>query len=180
MQTMRGPGGYSGPISHWWESSLLYCGPMADWRYEGIICGYINLYRSTCQPVWLDRARQAGDDLVAAQLPSGKFRNSAFQQGPMEAGTPHEAAVDVGLLELAQLLRELGDETWHSYFEARQRNILAYILGELWNGHGFRDQPWNTTLVPNKNATIIEALVLYEALASQDMSEYLARAVAII
>ena len=34
-----------------------------------------------------DHARQAGEDLVAAQLPSGKFRNSAFQQGPMEGGS---------------------------------------------------------------------------------------------
>ena len=37
LQTMRGPGGCAGPISHWWESSFVYCGPMADWRYEGIV-----------------------------------------------------------------------------------------------------------------------------------------------
>lgn len=177
---MRGPGGYGGPISHWWESSLLYCGPMADWRYEGIICGYVTLYRSTGQKVWLNRARQAGDDLIAAQLPSGKFRNSSFQQGPMEGGTPHEAAADVGLLELAQLLWEIGDDSWQSYFDVAQRNIAAYLIGELWNGEGFRDMPWNEILVPNKNATVIEALILYENLSGQDVSIYLDKAANVI
>ncbi len=180
LQTMRGPGGYGGPIAHWWESSLLYCGPMADWRYEGIICGYVALYRSTGQAIWLNRARQAGDDLVAAQLPSGKFRNSSFEIGPNEGGTPHEAGVDIGLLELAQLLRQIGDDDWWTYFNAAQRNIQAYLLGELWNGEGFRDMPWNETLVPNKNATVVEALVLYEHLSGQDMSVYLEKAARVI
>src|ERR1041385_4387491 len=151
---MRGVGGYGGPISHWGESSFIYCGPMADWRYEGIISGYTNLYHARGQSVWRERAKQACDDVVAAQLPSGKFRNSAFQQGPMEGGTPHEAAVDVGLLELAQLLQEIGDETWLSYFDVACRNIERYLLTDLWDGKGFRDQPWNSTRVPNKNATI--------------------------
>jgi len=146
---------------------------MADWRYEGIICGYITLYRSTGQVVWLERAGQAGDDLVSAQLPSGKFRNSAFQQGPMEGGTPHESAVDVALLELAQVLRESGDEAWRTYFAAACRNIEGYLIGELWDGRGFCDQPWNQILVPNKNATIAEALILFESLSGRDMSMYL-------
>lgn len=173
LQTMRGVGGYRGPISHWWENSLIYCGPMADWRYEGILCGYINLYRASGQIIWLERARRAGDDLVAAQLHSGKFRSSAFQQGPLEGGTPHEAAVDVGLLELAKLLQELDDETWLSYFETACRNIERYLLAELWDGTGFRDQPWNQVFVPNKNATIAEALILFEALSGRDVGAYL-------
>jgi hypothetical protein len=170
---MRGMGGYGGPISHWWESCLLYCGAMADWRYEGILSGYITLYRQTSQGVWLARARQAAEDVLAAQLPGGNFRNSAFQQGPMEAGTPHEAAIDVGLLELAHLLREEQDEVWGRYMEAARQNITQYVLGRLWNGKGFTDQPTNTTLVPNKNATVMEALILYETLSGEDMSRYL-------
>lgn len=153
---------------------------MADWRYEGIICGYVNLYRSTGEVRWLDRARQAGDDLVVAQLPSGNFRNSAFQQGPMEGGTPHEAAADVGLLELALVLRERGDNSWQTYFETARRNIECYLLGKLWNGHGFLDQPWNTTLVPNKNATTLEALLLYEELSGEAMEEYIVGAARLV
>lgn len=180
LRSMRGPRGYGGPISHWWESCLLYCGPMADWRYEGVICGYINLYRATKQACWLDQAVQSAGDLLDAQLPAGTFRNSAFQQGPMEGGTPHEAAVDVGLLELAMALREQGAAEWRTYFAAAQRNINSYLLGRLWNEQGFLDQPWNTTLVPNKNATTIEALALYEALSGQDMGRYLHKAADVI
>jgi hypothetical protein len=180
FQTMRGVGGYGGPISHWWESNFLHCGAMADWRYEGILCGFISLFRLTQDRMWIERAIQAGDDLVAAQLPSGKYRNSSFQQGPMEGGTPHEAASDVGLLELARILREIGNPAWSRYLAVAQRNIELYLLGDLWNGEGFRDMPWSETLVPNKNATIAEALVLYEAVSGQDMSMYLDKAVQVI
>ncbi|HET8669242.1 MAG TPA: hypothetical protein VFM05_01070, partial [Candidatus Saccharimonadales bacterium] len=70
LQTMRDERGYSGPVTHWWQSCLLYCGPMADWRYEGLICGYLNLYSISSQQQWLDRAITAGEDLLQAQLPN--------------------------------------------------------------------------------------------------------------
>lgn len=173
FETMRGEGGYGGPISHWWESSVLYCGPMVDWRYEGIIGGYLALFRSTGKNVWLDRAKRAGDDVLTSRLPNGNYRNSAFQQGPMEAGTPHEAAVDTALLELAYTLREQSEDRWHAYFQAAERNIETFLLGKLWTEQGFRDQAWNMTLVPNKNAAVIEALVLYERISGRDMSRYI-------
>jgi hypothetical protein len=180
FQTMRGPGGFGGPVAHWWESSWLYCGPMVDWRYEGILCGYVTLYRRTGEAAWLDRAVQAGEDAVQALLPTGNFRNSAFQQGPMEGGTPHEAAVDVGLFELAALLKENSDPRWERYFQAAQKNILLYQIGRLWNGSGFLDQPWNQTLVPNKNGTLIETLTFYETLSGEDMSRYIQGAANVI
>jgi hypothetical protein len=43
LESMRGPGGYGGPVAHWWRQSLLYTGPGLDWRYEGIILGYLAL-----------------------------------------------------------------------------------------------------------------------------------------
>jgi hypothetical protein len=180
FDTMRAPDGYGGPISHWWESSLLYCGPMADWRYEGLIGGYVELHRATRAARWLERAVRAGDDLLRAQTPTGNFRASAFQQGPMEGGTPHEAAVDVGLFDLAARLRDTGDDRWHAYFAAGARNVERYLIGQLWDGHGFRDQPWNEVMVANKNATTIEALVLFEALSGRDMTRYLDGAAEII
>ena len=60
LDTMRQPGGYGGPISHWWESSLIYCGPMVDWRYEGILCGYVQLFRKFREPRWLQKAWSYG------------------------------------------------------------------------------------------------------------------------
>jgi hypothetical protein len=180
LQTMRSPTGFTGPVAHWWESCLVYCGPMIDWRYEGLISAYVTLYDSTGDSLWLQRAKQAAEYVVSAQLPSGNFRNSSFQYGPIEGGTPHEAAVDVGLLELARLLRRIGDDAWQRYVQAAEHNITSYLLGPLWRGQGFREQSWDATLVPNKNATAMEALLLYEELCGQDMLAYVEAALKVI
>ena len=180
LQSMRSPAGFTGPIAHWWESCLFYCGPMIDWRYEGIITGYSTLFESTGNPQWLQRARQAAEDVVVAQLPSGNYLNSSFQYGPIEGATPHEAAVDVGLLELARLLRQKDDKSWHRYFEAAERNIVGYLLGPIWNKRGFQEQAWDATLVPNKNATTMEALLLYEELSGRAMLPYVEAALKVI
>lgn len=172
--------GYTGPIAHWWESCLLYAGPMIDWRYEGILCGYVTLFEKTGHPYWLDRAVAAGENARRGQLPDGRFRNSSFQAGPIEGGTPHEAAVDVGLLELARVLRATGDERGEGFFQAARHNLLNYQIACLWNGHAFRDQPWNQTLVANKNATTVEALLLYQELSGEDMALYISGAAELV
>ena len=178
--SMRTPLGYCGPISHWWASCLLYSGPMIDWRYEGILDGYVRLFCATGNTLWLERALVAGRDVVNAQLPNGQFWNSSFQIGPVEGGTPHEVAVDVGLLTLAQLLRTIGHADWLTYFSAAEKNIMEYQIAVLWNGQAFRDQPGSKTVVPNKNATTIEALLLYEELSGKSMSRYILPAAELI
>lgn len=180
LDAMRSDQGYGGPVTHWWESCWLYAGPMIDWRYEGILCGYTQLFERTQHPYWLERAVTAGEDACNSQLPDGRFRNSSFQQGPIEGGTPHEAAVDIGLLVLARALLTVGDSRWTQFFEAAQKNLLEHQIGRLWKGEGFRDQDWNQTCVPNKNATTIEALILYETLSGEAMDAYIKPAADVI
>ncbi|MBV9359030.1 MAG: hypothetical protein JO023_26275 [Chloroflexi bacterium] len=153
-------GGYGGPVVHWWRDSLLFCGPGFDWRYEGVITGYLELARRTGQPWALIRARRAGDDLVAAQLPGGNFANSAFELNPSPGGTPHEAAADIGLLALASELRAAGDPAWVGYANAARDNIERFYLQQLWDptARRFRDSPGAAGFVPNKAATLVEAL----------------------
>lgn len=172
LNSMRHPMGYSGPVSHWWESSLVFTGPMIDWRYEGILAGYVQLFQTTNNTYWLDQAIQAGEDIRKAQLPDGRYWNSSFQIGTLEGGTPHEAAVNVGLLELATALKGIGDDRWKTYFAVAERNIEEYHFKRLWNGTRFLDQAWNKTTVANKNATIMESLLLYEALTGKSMQVY--------
>jgi hypothetical protein len=173
LETMRAREGYTGPISHWWDSSFLYTGVQIDWKYEGIITGYLELYRKTGNTLWLERATTAADDAVNNQLPTKKFLNSSFQVGPIEGGTPHEAAVDVGLLELSKALKEENNKNWTKYFKCAEDNIKEFLINGLWSGKGFQEQPWDATLVPNKNATTIEALILYSELTGEDLSKYL-------
>ncbi|MGH2371770.1 MAG: hypothetical protein ACRDI2_26660, partial [Chloroflexota bacterium] len=180
LETMRGEGGYAGPIAHWWESCWLYTGPMIDWRYEGIIAGYLELFRKSGDERWLARAQRAGDDIVAAQTADGHFGNSSFQHGPQPGGTPHEAAVDVALLELAQALREGSRPSWERYAACAERNVEQYLLAQLWAGDGFADQPWHLVRVPNKNATAIEALLLAEAVTGRPVMDYVRPAAEVI
>jgi hypothetical protein len=169
LETMRLPGGYGGPVAHWWRDCLDYTGPGLDWRYEGILCGYLDLWRATSDPIWLGKARRAGDDLLAGQLPSGNFRNSRFEQNPGTGGTPHEAGCDIGLLCLAETLRGLDDPAWERYFHAAERNLRAYYLARLWDdeARSFRDDPTRPSFVPNKSATLAEALFACARLTGQ-------------
>lgn len=162
IDTMRGPGGYGGPVAHWWQQSLLYTGAGLDWRYEGIIAGYVTLWERTGSRRWLHKARRAGDDLVAGQSAQGNYAASAFEINPATAGTPHEAACDLGLLLLALALRRADERDWQRYAAAAERNLRQFYIGQLWDAEArsFRDSPRVPSFVPNKAATSCEALFL--------------------
>lgn len=167
LDSMRQPGGYGGPVVHWWEDCLAYTGPGLDWRYEGIILGYLNLWQATGETTWLEKATRAGDDLVAGQLPSGNYRNSCFELNPNTGGTPHEAAADLGLLHLAAALKAQGDPAWTRYFQDAQTNLQRFYLDRLWDGsrQRFNDAPGLPSFVPNKSATLAQALFAYADLS---------------
>jgi hypothetical protein len=167
---MRGPDGYGGPVAHWWGDCLRFTGVGLDWRYEGIIIGYLNLYERTGDEVWLTKARRAGDDLVRGQLPGGSFRDSCFEINPYTGGTPHEAACDLALLRLARTLQGAGDPAWATYAETAEHNLQGFILPVLWDAERrlFRNTATDPTFVPNKGATVVEALLAWAALAGDE------------
>jgi hypothetical protein len=169
LETMRGPGGYGGPVAHWWQQSLIYTGPGLDWRYEGIIAGYLRLWERSSEERWLERACRAGDDLVAGQLANGNYLASAFEHNPASAGTPHEAACDAGLLLLALALRSEGRSGWEPYAEVAQANLRQFYIGKLWDAEtrSLGDSPRLATFVPNKAATACEALFLMAELSGE-------------
>ena len=158
LDAMRGPDGYGGPVAHWWSDSLLYCGAGLDWRYEGMICGYVTLSQRTRDERWLAKARRAGDDLVSGQLRDGRYRNSGFERNPGAGGTPHEAAADLALLVLASALRDADQTGWDAYLEAAERNLVEHQIGSLWTEQDHQFSDGHRAFVPNKAATIIEAL----------------------
>jgi hypothetical protein len=169
LESMRQPGGYGGPVAHWWDDCLDYTSAGLDWRYEGILFGYLNLWARTANPVWLEKARRAGDDLIAGQLPSGNYRNSQFELNPGTGGTPHEAACDLGLLKLAETLRNMDEPAWEGYFQTAETNLKKFYLRRLWDQEAgyFRDDAVARCFVPNKSATLTEALFAYARLSRQ-------------
>lgn len=170
LDTMRGPAGYGGPVAHWWQNCLLFTGAGIDWRYEGIVIGYLNLYEATGQQHWLDKACHAGDDIVRGQHADGNFRNSTFEMNPSTGGTPHEAACSLALLQLARVLRQRGDLAWQTYLAVAGRNLWQYAIHRLWDAQArsFRDALGKPSLVPNKAATLVEALLLLAHLTGDE------------
>jgi hypothetical protein len=171
LETMRGPDGYGGPVAHWWQNCLQFTGAGLDWRYEGIIIGYLDLYRKTRDERWRAKALRAGDDLLRGQLVGGNFRNSCFEMNPYSGGTPHEAACDLALLCLAEALREGGDPAWRTYLAAAERNIREYYIARLWDSDArvFSDHPQTPSFVPNKSATLAEALLKLARLTGDEV-----------
>jgi hypothetical protein len=167
LDGMRQSEGYGGPAVNWDEDCLDYSGPGLDWRYEGIICGYLNLWHATSNPVWLTKARQAGEDLLNGQLASGNFRNSCFEWNPNTGGSPHEAAACVGLLRLALVLRSLNDSAWMRYFQAAALNVKNFQIRYLWEPRRkvFLDRPNLPAVSPDRQATLAEALFMMARLS---------------
>jgi hypothetical protein len=149
IESTRGAGGYGGPVAHWWRDCLVDCRSGHDWRYEGIVAGYLALHGSGDER-WLDRARQAGDDLVEAQAPDGHLSRSQFELNPGTGGTPHEAAATIGLLRLARALGSSDPPASDRYLTAGRTCVDAQV----------RDHRARPSFVPNKSCTLIEALLL--------------------
>ncbi len=172
LQTMRQPGGYGGPVAHWWRDQLRYTGPGLDWRYEGILIGYSTLWDKTGQEVWKNRVVTAATDLLQGQHPDGSYAMSRFEQNPGRLGTPHEAAASLGLLKSRHVHQT------DAFIQVARRN-LDNLIAKLWDrsSQGFNDKPRVLGRVPNKLATLGEAFcVLYQVTDQQKYLDFGQRA----
>jgi hypothetical protein len=68
----------------------------------------------------------------------------------------------VGLLLLAQVLREEGESAWQRFAACAERNLRAFYIEQLWDAEAksFRDHPHLPSFVPNKAATACQAFFL--------------------
>jgi len=172
LSTMKQAKGYCGPVTHYWSDSLDYIGPGNDWRYEGLIKGFLGLYKKTGQKEFLAASIECGDFVLAAQKKSGAYLNSAFEANPSfnHVGTPHESSVDIGLIELSKELKSKHLE-YQAYLRAAEINIKKIHYGKLYDPkektfmqyEKERAKNVENKFVPNKIATTCEALIgLYE------------------
>lgn len=159
FDTLRGPRGYTGPIADWRRQGFSWTGSALDWRYEGIISGYVTLWRRTGNGHWLAKAQWAGDDLLAGQQPNGYF---AAAPGAPSSGPPafHGATCAGALLALAIALREAHSDGWMPYAAAAELAIHGALIGERWDARlkVFGEPPGDVVFLPHHNAAICETL----------------------
>lgn len=155
LDTMRGSQGYTGPDAYWWQQRFIWKGTAFDWRYEGIIAGYVQLWRATGDGQWLAKAQWAGDDLLGGQSPGGHF-----EPEPSLVGVAQEAMCATALLDLALALREAGGDVWQPYAAAGELTIHGALIGNLWDSERriFRDSANADVFLPHRIAAICEAL----------------------
>lgn len=172
LASMKQSNGYGGMVAHYWKNCLNYAGQASDWRYEGLIHGYLELFEKTLQPEFMELAIESGDFVVASQCKNGAFSNSAFEDNPnyCSGNLVHEAAVDLGLLQLG--LPKLGNwveenKTWR-FEEAAKKNFDWLEYNFLNDCDQFMQTRYkdfmankhnSNFLVPNKTATMIEVLL---------------------
>ncbi|MCY0899353.1 MAG: hypothetical protein OWU33_10550 [Firmicutes bacterium] len=163
LETMKQPQGYAGPVAHWWQACYHYVGPGVDWRYEGILAGYQNLWALSHDDRWRERIDDAVHHVVGGQRSDGSYRNSRFEDNPGVLGTPHEAAATLGLL------RVYHTSTHPAIGQVIAKN-LRHLIAQLWDepSQGFNDAPGVLGRVPNKLATLAEALMAGAELLGED------------
>ncbi|PYE55647.1 hypothetical protein [Deinococcus yavapaiensis] len=165
LESTRQPGGYGGPVAHWWQNRLQFVGPGLDWRYEGLLIGYTTAYARTRDSRFADRAVRAALDLTDGQRQDGSYTASQFEINPGFLGTPHEAAATLGLLKAHHLLPDR-----ERALSTAARN-LDRLVESLWDGKGFNDRPGIRGRVPNKLATLAHAMLAYQQLTGDERYE---------
>lgn len=133
LETLHGAGGYYGPAVGMRGTALSWCGPAHDWRWEGLLDGWVARHCRTAEPVYLDRIEQAFRDLHPAQLADGSFRNSCFELNPCEGGMPHEPAVIAAVLRAGRYLREQGRAWPEGTATMVERFVEERLIKALWN-----------------------------------------------
>lgn len=170
FETINAPDGYGGPVIHWRQNSLQFTGAGLDWRYEGLIIGYLTLWQRTRETAWLEKAARCGMNIVAGQLANGHYRHAGFEQNPYGIGMAYEAAVDTGLLALAAVLFKLGDVRWEKFATAADRNLNNIYVKTLWDEdtQRFRYTPEDSTFYPARASGVADAFFAWAELFQND------------
>ena len=99
-------------------------------HYYGIILSYLNLYNQLNNPLYLQKATEAGNALCSLQRFTGQFRYDTFEfNTPRPQGLTliHDALPSIALLELYSLTKN------ERYLQVAKKNI-AWFFTRLWNG----------------------------------------------
>jgi hypothetical protein len=169
LETIRTDRGYGGPVVGLRGASMGYCGPACDWRYEGLLDGYRGMFQATRDTDYLDRMARDLDQIAAAQLGDGTFRNSYFDANPFEGGVPHEPAVLAASCRASRHLVHEGRPAPPAVASMVERYVEQHLIKHLWNKllQTFNDWPTSEFpwYAPGTVAAAVELLIEYADLA---------------
>ncbi len=173
---MRGPEGYYGPVVGPRGAAMAYCGPGFDWRYEGLLEGWMSRHRAAPEAAWLDRIEGALAEIGRAQLANGAFRCSYFDSNPFEGGMPYEPILVAALLRARAFLKENGRTPDPALDRLAEQFVEGRLFLELWNKALRTFNNWlqseYDSCSPAGVAAIVEVLIAYgEATGSRERME---------
>lgn len=163
FETVHGEDGYRGPSIGLRDTGIAFCGAGYDWRYEGLLDGFCQMYWATRDTAYLDAAERSLVHIQSAQLLNGAFRNSYFEYNPMEGGMPHEPAMLAAVCRTLRCLTAAG-KTLPAGVEAMvYRYVHHHLLKQLWNKKLQTFNDWPTSefqyYSPASAAAVIELLL---------------------
>lgn len=164
---MHGPEGYYGPVIGFRGTSMGYAGPGFDWRYEGLLDGWLAHNRLAPDALLLGRMESALAELCRARLADGTLRCSYFESNPFEGGMPHEPILMASALRVRAALLSAGRPVNPEFEEHVDRFVRSRLVRELWNKGLKTFNNWlqseYESYSPTAVAAIVEVLDAYEA-----------------
>ena len=165
---MHGPEGYYGPVVGFRGVNAGYCGPGYDWRYEGLLEGWMahaqaHVSRDTERLALLQGALA---EIGRSRLGNGTLRCSYFETNPFEGGMPHEPILVASALRARALLRAANLPVDPGFDIFVERFVTERLANELWNRALRTFNNWlqseYESYSPATVAAIIEVLLAYE------------------
>ncbi|MEI8139624.1 MAG: hypothetical protein WCI03_07140 [bacterium] len=168
---MHGPDGYYGPVVGFRGISMGYCGPGFDWRYEGLLDGWLLQSQTGSDFVRLERIEGALAEIWRSQLANGTLRCSYFESNPSEGSMPHEPILMAAALRARACLCLAGRPVDSGLDTLVERFVEERLTRELWNKALRTFNNWLQSeyefYSPSAVSAIVEVLIGYEEATGQ-------------
>jgi hypothetical protein len=169
FDSMHGPAGYYGPVVGFRGVGAGYCGPGFDWRYEGLLEGWMAMGRACPEATLAGRIEGALAEIRRSRLANGTLRCSYFESNPFDGGMPHEPILMSSALRARSFLHSVGRPFDPAFDSLLERFVRERLVKELWNKALKTFNNWiqseYESYSPAAVASIVEVLVGYQEIA---------------
>ena len=133
--------GYGGFLHHaihgtvnWYHAKLV-----PSYTYEPLMNGFLNLYASTGNRCWLEKAEHCAKDLIAILDEASQFKYSGFEFAPKGGSIVHTVNPLFAILKLYEI-------TGEKHYLTVVKKVLESVVCIYWKGKNLSG-PFNMTLI---------------------------------